>query len=237
MYDVKLKNPLNQKAPTSYKQAGNRESQWFSAEDKERDGITDFNTWRRLNRTTVNPEMCKKALRAYHLYDIKRKGSAKNRVVANGSRQHPDTYTDTASPVSSQLMLRLLLVFIAYRQYITVQVDLTNAYLHASIKDVVLIVIPDGFPGAGEVALLEKGLYMGQNKAVEDFTITRIKSSRLSALNPAPMNHAYIVTLMMTELALSYCMSMTPFSQGTQQQYNTYNGNLQNILNASSTHL
>jgi hypothetical protein len=56
-------------------------------------------------------------------------------------------------------MLRLLLVFIAYRQYITVQMDLTNAYLHASIKDVVLIVIPDGFPGAGEVALLEKGLY------------------------------------------------------------------------------
>jgi hypothetical protein len=37
--------------------------------------------------------------------------------------------------------------------------DLTNAYLHADIKDEVLIIIPDGFPGAGEVALLEKGLY------------------------------------------------------------------------------
>jgi hypothetical protein len=36
---------------------------------------------------------------------------------------------------------------------------LTNAYLHADIKDVVLISIPDNFPGAGEVALLEKGLY------------------------------------------------------------------------------
>jgi hypothetical protein len=34
--------------------------------------------------------------------------------------------------------------------------DLTNAYLHAAIKDLVFIVIPDGFPGAGEVALLEK---------------------------------------------------------------------------------
>jgi hypothetical protein len=56
-------------------------------------------------------------------------------------------------------MLRLLLVFIAYRQYTTVQMDLTNAYLHAAIKDIVFIVIPDRFPGAGEVALLEKGLY------------------------------------------------------------------------------
>ncbi len=103
--------------------------------------------------------MRKKALRAHHLYDVKWEGSAKNSVVANGSRQHPDTYTDTTSPVSSQLMLRLLLVFIAYRQYNTVQMDLTNAYLHGEIKDVVLIIIPDGFPGAGEVALLEKGLY------------------------------------------------------------------------------
>jgi hypothetical protein len=37
--------------------------------------------------------------------------------------------------------------------------DLTNAYLHADFNDVVLIIIPDGFPGAGKVALLEKGLY------------------------------------------------------------------------------
>jgi hypothetical protein len=37
--------------------------------------------------------------------------------------------------------------------------DLTNAFLHAQIQDVVLIVIPEGYPGAGEIALLEKGLY------------------------------------------------------------------------------
>ena len=36
--------------------------------------------------------------------------------------------------------------------------DLTNAYLHGQIQDVVLSVIPEGFPGAGEIALLEKGL-------------------------------------------------------------------------------
>jgi hypothetical protein len=159
-YDVKLSNPLDQIAPTSYKQAGNRKPQWFSAEDKEKDGIIDFTTWRRLNQTTITPEMRRKALRAHHLYNIKREGSAKNRVVANGSRQHPDTYSDTTSPVSSQLMLRLLLVFIAYRNGTTVQMDLTNAHLHATIKDVVyIVIIPDDFPGAGEIALLEKGLY------------------------------------------------------------------------------
>jgi hypothetical protein len=93
IYDVKLSNPLDQTAPTSYKQAGNHEPQWFSAEDKEKDGIIDFTTWRKLNQNTITPEIRHKTLRAHHLYNIKREGTAKNRVVANGSRQHPDTYS------------------------------------------------------------------------------------------------------------------------------------------------
>ncbi len=38
------------------------------------------------------------------------------------------------------------------------QLDLTNAYLHAPIKDTVHI-IPEGFPGQGEVARLDKAAY------------------------------------------------------------------------------
>ncbi len=60
---------------------------------------------------------------------------------------------------ASQLQLRIHLAIIAHRQYHCVQMDLTNAYLHANIQDVVFIIIPQGFLGAGEVALLEKGLY------------------------------------------------------------------------------
>ena len=37
--------------------------------------------------------------------------------------------------------------------------DLTNAYLHASIQDKVYIYISDGFPGKGEIALLVKAAY------------------------------------------------------------------------------
>ena len=194
IYDVQLSNPLKQKAPTSYKQAGNRETQWFSAEDKEKDGIIDFTTWRRLNQSTVTPEMRRKALRAHHLYNIKREGSAKNRVVANGSRQHPDTYSDTTSPVSSQLMLRLLLVFIAYRNYYTVQMDLTNAYLHAAIKDVVFIVIPEGFPGADEIALLEKGLYGTKqgSRRFYDHTDEVFKSIGLKPCPSEPCLYRYL---------------------------------------------
>jgi hypothetical protein len=70
-YDVQLHDPTR-KAPTSYKAAGNRESQWFSAEDKEQDGILQFKTWQRLPQHSVTPQMRKKALHIHLLYDVKR---------------------------------------------------------------------------------------------------------------------------------------------------------------------
>jgi hypothetical protein len=95
-YDVKLhNNPLNHIAPKSYKQAENRESQWFSAEDKERDGVIDFNTWRRLNQNTITPEMRKKALCAHHLYDVKREGQPRTGLWQTGADNTP---TPTRTP-------------------------------------------------------------------------------------------------------------------------------------------
>jgi hypothetical protein len=40
-----------------------------------------------------------------------------------------------------------------------IQMDLTNAYLHAEIQDRVFIYVPQGFPGAGEIARLDKATY------------------------------------------------------------------------------
>jgi hypothetical protein len=40
-----------------------------------------------------------------------------------------------------------------------IQVDLTNAYLHASVFDVVYIIILEGFDGAGQIARLRKAAY------------------------------------------------------------------------------
>ena len=45
------------------------------------------------------------------------------------------------------------------RTYSSCTGDSANAYLHAGIGDLLLIVIPEGFPGAGEVAILRKALY------------------------------------------------------------------------------
>ncbi len=61
------------------------------------------------------------------------------------------------------LQLRIFLFFTAARKYHMVQLDLTNAYLHAPMKDTVYIIIPEGFPGQGEVARLDKVAYGTDN--------------------------------------------------------------------------
>jgi hypothetical protein len=158
-YDVKLTNKHVYK-PTSFAKAGNAPNpQWFQAEIKEKDGMLSFQTWERLDQRKLTPTIRRQALRCHHLYDIKRDLSAKNRVVVSGSKQHPDTYTYTTSSVAGQMTLRLYLCLTAYRKWDMIQLDLTNAYLHAPIQDVVYIIIPPGFPREGEVVILKKAAY------------------------------------------------------------------------------
>jgi hypothetical protein len=164
-YDTKLPTGTKHK-PTSNHKAGNtKQTQWFQAEAKERDGMFEFTTWTRLPQNSETRKLRKTALRARHLYDIKRDMSAKDRVVVNGSKQTEDTHTNTTSPVASQMQLRIFLFFTAARKYHMVQLDLRNAYLHAPIKDKVYIIMPEEFPGEGEVARLDKAAYVTKQGA------------------------------------------------------------------------
>jgi hypothetical protein len=99
--------------------------------------MLNFQTWQRLDQNKITPDIRAKALRCHHLYDTKRDLSAKNRVVANGRKQHSDTYTDTTSPVAGQVIVRLFLALTAFGKWEMVQLNLTNAYLHAPIQDIV----------------------------------------------------------------------------------------------------
>jgi hypothetical protein len=157
-YDVQLPS-TKVKPPKSFRDAQGREQQWFKAFRKERDGMLRFNTWERMPQQHVTHEMRKLALRAHHIYNVKRDGSAKVRVVVNGKRQHESTYSDTTSPVIPQFQFRTFPAHTALRKYHMVQMDLTNAYLHTNIVDEVYIIIPQGFQGEGEVAKLEKATY------------------------------------------------------------------------------
>ncbi len=75
-YDMKLPEGTIDK-PTSYYKAGNtKQTQWFQAEAKERDGILEFTTWTRLPQNSETRKLRKTVLGVHHLYDIKRDMSA-----------------------------------------------------------------------------------------------------------------------------------------------------------------
>ena len=69
-YDVKLLNAQVPKPTSFHKASNNPFPQWFQAEDKERNGMLEFQTWDYLNQKEVILEMRKRALRRHHLYDI-----------------------------------------------------------------------------------------------------------------------------------------------------------------------
>ncbi len=187
--------PANSTKPSSYKKASDQPlPQWFRAEAKERDRFLEFDTWERIDQAEVTDAIRRRTLRCHHLYDIKRDDTAKNRVVVNGSKQHSDTYTDTTSPVASQLQLRLFLAVSAFRQCNMVQLDLTNAYLHASIFDVVYIYIPEGFPGQEEIARLRKAAYGTKQGARRfyDYTATVLKHIGLTQCPTEPCLFRYL---------------------------------------------
>ena len=146
--------------PKSYRDAGNFVTpQWHAAEKKEIKGVLDSESWQEIGQSLVTMDMKKKALRAHHIYDLKRSMDAKNQVVVDGKRQHESTYSETYSPTVSQTMLRLHLAVATKRSYRVLQTDFPNAYLNSDLRDFVLIIIPDGYPNAGDVAILRKAHY------------------------------------------------------------------------------
>jgi hypothetical protein len=82
----------------------------------------------------------------------------------------------------------------AYRQCHIEQLDLTNACLHASIKDAVLIIIPEGFPGENEVAILRQAGYGTKQGARRfyDHTTTTLNSIGLKTSPSEPCLFRYL---------------------------------------------
>jgi hypothetical protein len=92
------------------------------------------------------------------------------------------------------MMVRLFLTITAYRTWEMIQLDLTNAYLHAPIQDIVYIIIPQGFPGAGEVVLLQKAAYGTKQGARRfyDFTVKVFQQIGLTTCPNDPCLFRYL---------------------------------------------
>jgi hypothetical protein len=71
------------------------------------------------------------------------------------------------------------------------QLDLTNAYLHAPIVDVVYIIIPEGFEGQGQIARLRKAAY-GRARRFYDHTALTLSQIGLKQCSNEPCLFRYL---------------------------------------------
>ena len=87
----------------------------------------------------------------------------KARLVARGNHQRPGIdYGESFSPVMRLESLRTLLALAASRDFDIIQFDVTSAYLHGNLKEVLYMEQPDGYAAPGKedwVWRLKKGFY------------------------------------------------------------------------------
>ncbi|CAN1136869.1 Retrovirus-related Pol polyprotein from transposon RE1 [Linum perenne] len=144
--------------PTYFSQAYPKET-WRRAMNEEFNALLENNTW-----TLEGPSPQKKAIGNKWVFKIKRNpdGSVA-RLVAKGFHQTEGIdYTETFSPVIKPATIRLILSIAVSRNWIINQLDVSNAFLHGTLEEVVYMVQPPCFADPSRpshVCRLNKSLY------------------------------------------------------------------------------
>ena len=132
---------------------------------KEKDKMLEHGVWERIPQSNVPKGIIPVKL-AWD-FRIKRSGKRKARNYLLGNRLDPAAFLARSSPVCSFLAFRFLMALAvslgAFSDNTDVSFssgDVAAAYLYASVEDLqIYVIIPDGYEGAGETALLRKALY------------------------------------------------------------------------------
>ncbi|KAM1086604.1 hypothetical protein ACFX2B_012093 [Malus domestica] len=148
--------------PTTYIQAS-KYPHWRTAMQDEFNALQNTRTW-----TLVPSDPSYNLVGCKWVFRIKRNpnGSVdryKTRLVAKGyNQQEGIDYSDTFSPVTKPVTIRLLLTLAVQSNWFLHQLDVSNAFLHGSLKENVYMSQPPGFidqDKSSYVCHLQKSLY------------------------------------------------------------------------------
>lgn len=158
---------LSQSEPTTYTQAvgGNEYKHWKHAMDAEMQSLHENVTWK-LVPLPPGRKAC--GSKWVFKYKVDKDGNIdryKARLCAKGFTQQAGIdYNETFAPVLRYQTLRILLVISALRDYEIDQLDVTTAFLNATLKEEVYMEQPQGYEqyrkdGVRLVCLLLKAIY------------------------------------------------------------------------------
>lgn len=136
----------------------------------------------KLNRTWSEADFPKnkKPLRLKWVYTTKTGNLTKARLVARGDMQKEDTYEETYSPTCNGYIFRIIFSLIAQYNWDYIQMDISTAYLNASLGKDIYAYPPEGYKTKekGKILKLNKALYgLKQSGHLWNITIDKFLAS------------------------------------------------------------
>lgn len=171
--------------PTSYKQAV-KSSHWIQAMNIELEALERNGTW-----VITELPAGKQAIGCKWIYKTKYKPDGtidrfKSRLVILGCRQIQGIdYGETFAPVAKMATVRTLLAVAAIQNWVTHQMDVTNAFLHGDLDEEVYMELPQGYTGWGSRITTESLLTSVTRKAAATRLVCKLVKS-LYGLKQAP---------------------------------------------------
>jgi hypothetical protein len=108
----------------------------------------------------------------FYVYDFKFSGEHRVRLVFDGSRQSPSTYSETYAPTARQESVRLFHIVAVEENFDIGQYDVPQAFLKAFIDHDIFAYPPKGQETfRGQILKLRKALYGGKQSAYLWFTM------------------------------------------------------------------
>ena len=132
---------------------------WRTAIRKEFSKMNKMRVWRKIDRSLMpNGRRC---VKCRWVFDIKRDGTFRARLVACGYSQVPGIdFTEVYSPVKNDVTFRILLVMVLLYNYDCYLIDVVTAFLHGELLEEIYMECPSGLKHTtNEILLLQKSIY------------------------------------------------------------------------------
>jgi hypothetical protein len=132
---------------------------WRDAIRKELRKMIEMKVFRNVKRNTIPKD--KRCVKHRWVFDIKRNGTFRARLVACGYSQIPGIdFTDAFSPVTNDVTFRILIIYAIVMKLDIRLIDVETAFLHGVLDEVIYMDCPQGVECEDdECVILDKALY------------------------------------------------------------------------------
>lgn len=135
--------------PTSFKEAV-QHTHWIQAMNNELDALEHNDTWEVTSLPAHKTAIGSKWLYRTKFYPDGTIERYKARLVILGCKQQYGVdYLETFAPVAKMTTVRTLLAVAAMQHWHTVQMDVSNAFLHGELSETVYMTLPKGYTTFG----------------------------------------------------------------------------------------